>query len=112
MTSNLMVYFNLDEDGVYPGLEEYREGDSDVRVKKAPGNYCELTLNGTLFRTNELELEFSLGGWTASALFDLPVTSENLGELREAIAAERAILRLGKYQFFSDKYFNEHLFEE
>ena len=111
MTNYLMVYFNLDEDGVYPGLEEYRESDSDVRVKKESGNYCELAINGTLFRTNELELEFSLGGWTASALFNLSVTSEILGELREAIAGGRAKLRLGKYEFFSDEYFNEHLFQ-
>jgi hypothetical protein len=112
MTTNFSVIFDLDEYGVYPDLESFCIDDSSVEVRKEPGNYCTLVVNGTEFVTNELELELSGGGWTASASFDVPVTPENISDLREATSAGLVKLRLGEYEFISNKSFNTSLFDE
>ena len=112
MTASLDVFFDLGEYDDYPDLDVFRVGDSDVRVKKDPGNYCELSLNGNVFVTNYLELEFSGGGWTASAMFDVSVTPETIGDIRIAVAGGLAKLRLGEYEFHSDEFFNDALFDD
>ena len=112
--SNLQVNFDLGEYGDYPDLEQFSidPDGSDVRVRKEPGNYCEIVVDGIVFETNELELEMSGGGWTASALFDIPVTPESIGKLRDSVAGGHAKLRLGEYEFLSEKDFNESLFRD
>jgi hypothetical protein len=62
--------------------------------------------------TDELELELSDGGWVASARFIFPVTPEVISDLREAISGGFAKLKLGEYEFISDKSLNASLFDE
>jgi hypothetical protein len=114
MASNLRVHFDLGEYGDYPDLEQFSiaPDGSDVRVRKEPGNYCEIVIDGTVSETNELELEMSGGGWTASASFDIPVTPEAIRKLRECVTGGHVKLKLGEYEILSEKDFNESLFRE
>ncbi len=109
---DLQVNFDLGEYGEYPDLEDFSIREGDVRVKKNPGNFCEIFLNGDRFETNVLELELSGGGWIANAIFDIPLTREYIDVVRSAIVEGQAKLRLGEYQFTSSEIFNEHIFTE
>ena len=114
MTSNLQVNFDLGDYEDYPegDLESFRVNEGYVIVKKDEGNFCEIVVKKVPFKTNELELEFSGGGWMANAVFDIPVTQESIGDLRNAVSSGLARLRLGEYEFKSNEMDNEYLFRE
>jgi hypothetical protein len=114
MTSNLQVNFYLGDDESYPEgeLESFRVDEGYVTVKKDKGNFCEIVLDDKSYKTDELELEFTLGGWMASAVFDLPVTREAIGDFRKAVSSGQVKLRLGEYEFVSNEAENEYLFSE
>jgi hypothetical protein len=114
MTSNLYVHFDLGDYEDKPELESFSvdPDSSDIRVKKEEGNFCELVVQNTTYRTNELELEMSGGGWMASASFEIPVTRDVIDDLRNALSSGQAKLRLGQYEFKSNAADNEYLFRE
>ena len=114
MTSDLQVNFDLGDYEDYPEgeLESFRVDEGYVAVKKDKGNFCEIVVDDKTYKTDELELEFSLGGWMAGAVFDLPVTREAIGDLRKAVSSGQAKLRLGEYEFVSNEADNEYLFRE
>ena len=114
MTSNLYVHFDLGDYEDKPELESFSvdPDSSDIRVKKEEGNFCELVVQNTTYRTNELELEMSGGGWMASASFEIPVTRDVIEDLRNALSSGQAKLRLGQYEFKSNAADNEYLFRE
>ena len=114
MTSDLQVNFDLGDYEDYPEgeLESFRVDEGYVAVKKDKGNFCEIVVDDKTYKTDELELEFSLGGWMAGAVFDLPVTREAIGDLRKAVSSGQAKLRLGEYEFVSNEADNEYLFSE
>ena len=114
MTSDLQVNFDLGDYEDYPEgeLESFRVDEGYVAVKKEKGNFCEIVVDDKTYKTDELELEFSLGGWMAGAIFDLPVTREAISDLRKAVSSGQAKLRLGEYEFVSTEADNEYLFRE
>ncbi len=114
MTSNLYVHFDLGDYEDNPELESFsiNPDASDIRVKQEEGNFCELVVGNMKYRTNELELEMSGGGWLASAFFEIPVNQESIGELQKAIASGNAKLKLGEYEYFSTKEQNVDIFDE
>ncbi len=114
MTSNLYVHFNLGDYEDNPELESFSidPDSSDIRVKQEEGNFCELVVGNMKYRTNELELEMSGGGWLASAFFEMPVTREVIDDLRSALSSGQAKLRLGQFEFISNAADNDYLFSE
>ncbi len=114
MTSNLYVHFNLGDYEDNPELESFSidPDSSDIRVKQEEGNFCELVVGNMKYRTNELELEMSGGGWLATAFFEVPITGEVIDDLRSALSSGQAKLRLGQYEFISNAADNDYLFNE
>jgi hypothetical protein len=114
MTSDLQVNFDLGDYEDYPEgeLESFAAAEGYVTVKKDKGNICQIVVNDKTYKTDELELELSGGGWMAGAVFDLPVTREAIDDLRKAVSSGQAKLRLGEYEFVSNEADNEYLFRE
>jgi len=114
MTSDLQVNFDLGDYEDYPEgeLESFAAAEGYVTVKKDKGNFCQIVVNDKTYKTDELELEMSGGGWMAGAVFDLPVTREAIDDLRKAVSSGQAKLRLGEYEFVSNEADNEYLFRE
>jgi hypothetical protein len=114
MTSDLQVNFDLGDYEDYPEgeLESFAAAEGYVTVKKDKGNICQIVVNDKTYKTDELELEMSGGGWMAGAVFDLPVTREAIDDLRKAVSSGQAKLRLGEYEFVSNEADNEYLFRE
>lgn len=85
---------------------------SDIRVIKDAKNYATFKINGVSYTTQELYLDnHGSTFWTVQAVFEISNFEELLDTFLEVVANGEVTLRLGDYNFVSNKEENWELFE-